>query len=140
MADNFGTTDNIYIESDYDNIFLIDPNKVENSLGQPMDRPIHHEDLVMYANLEAKMLPRTKLAVGSALTDAVQTTPIASINFLRPGGKTTLNNNYLNEITGLNTLMVKVLINQVKPMYNNKTKVMIFILNKTQLTVKILVY
>ena len=104
MADNFGTTDNIYIESDYDNIFLIDPNKVENSLGQPMDRPIHHEDLVMYANLEAKMLPRTKLAVGSALTDAVQTTPIASINFLRPGGKTTLNNNYLNEITGLNTV------------------------------------
>ena len=50
------------------------------------------------------MLPRTKLAVGSALTDAVQTTPIASINFLRPGGKTTLNNNYLNEITGLNTV------------------------------------
>jgi hypothetical protein len=104
MADNFGTTDNIYIESDYDNIFLIDPNKVENDSGQPIDRPVHHENLVMYANLEAKMLPRTKLAVGSALTDAIQTTPIASINFLRPGGKTTLNNNYLNEITGLNTV------------------------------------
>jgi len=65
---------------------------------------IHHENLVMYANLEAtNVFPRTKLAVGAPLTDAIQNVPIAAMNFLRPGGKTLLTNAYLDEITGLNT-------------------------------------
>jgi len=107
MADNIQVNDNILVELDYQNICLIDPNKVVNIDGTVRERQIHHEDLVMYANLEAKMLPRTKLAVGANLLDAVQTTPIASINFLRPGGKTNLTNDYLDEITGLNSISGK---------------------------------
>ena len=107
MADNFQTNDNILVDFDYQNIVLVDPNKTVNLDGTVQERQIHHENLVMYANLEAKMLPRTKLAVGANLLDSVQTTPIASINFLRPGGKTNLSNDYLDEITGLNSISGK---------------------------------
>jgi len=107
MADNFQTNDNILVDFDYQNIVLVDPNKTVNLNGTVQERQIHHENLVMYANLEAKMLPRTKLAVGANLLDSVQTTPIASINFLRPGGKTNLSNDYLDEITGLNSISGK---------------------------------
>lgn len=107
MADNFQTNDNILVDFDYQNVVLVDPNKTVNLNGTVQERQIHHENLVMYANLEAKMLPRTKLAVGANLLDSVQTTPIASINFLRPGGKTNLSNTYLDEITGLNSISGK---------------------------------
>ena len=107
MADNFQTNDNILVDFDYQNVVLVDPNKTVNLDGKVQERQIHHENLVMYANLEAKMLPRTKLAVGANLLDAVQTTPIASINFLRPGGNTNLTNAYLDEITGLNSISGK---------------------------------
>ena len=107
MADNFQTNDNILVDFDYQNVVLVDPNKTVNINGTVQERQIHHENLVMYANLEAKMLPRTKLAVGANLLDSVQTTPIASINFLRPGGKTNLSNDYLDEITGLNSISGK---------------------------------
>ena len=108
MAGNeYNTNDNILVDFDYQNIVLVDPNKTVNLDGTIQERQIHHENLVMYANLEAKMLPRTKLAVGSSLTDAVRVLPVASINFLRPGGDTTLKNKYLDEITGLNTVSGK---------------------------------
>lgn len=83
MADNFQTNDNILVDFDYQNVVLVDPNKTVSLDGTVQERQIHHENLVMYANLEAKMLPRTKLAVGANLLDSVQTTPIASINFLK---------------------------------------------------------
>lgn len=108
MAGNeFNTNDDIFVDFDYQNIVLVDPNKTVRLDGTVQERQIHHENLVMYANLEAKMLPRTKLAVGQSLLDPIQTTPIASINFLRPGGKTTLSNSYLDEITGLNSISGK---------------------------------
>ncbi len=66
MADNIQVNDNILVELDYQNICLIDPNKVVNIDGTVRERQIHHEDLVMYANLEAKMIPRSKL-VGKEL-------------------------------------------------------------------------
>lgn len=106
MADNLLPNDNILVDYDYQNVVLVDPNKTVNLDGKVQERQVHHEELVMYANLEAKMLPRTKLAVGANYLD-VQTTPIASINFLRPGGKTTLRNDYLDEITGLNSISGK---------------------------------
>jgi hypothetical protein len=65
MADNFQTNDNILVDFDYQNVVLVDPNKTVNLDGTVQERQIHHENLVMYANLEAKMLPRTKLAVGA---------------------------------------------------------------------------
>ena len=92
--------ENILVEFDYNNITIIDPNKVVDEFGVSKERLIRAEDLVMYANLECSLLPRTKLAVGVANNDAIQTVSIATINFLKPGGKQFLDNSYTDEITG----------------------------------------
>ncbi len=105
MADK---TENIYVAFDYNNITIVDPNKVIDGDGAVKERYVKQEELVMYANLECSVLPRTKLAVGTPQNlDSVQTTSIAEINFLNPGKKKFLNNEYTNEITGQNSLKGK---------------------------------
>ena len=101
MADKI---ENILVEFDYNNITIVDPNKVVDLDGNVKERYVKQENLVMYANLECRVLPRTKLAVGSANGDAIQTVSLASINFLNPGGKGLLDNAYTNEITGQGSL------------------------------------
>jgi hypothetical protein len=102
MVDN---GENIFVDFDYNNITIIDPNKVVDSDGKIKDRNIKQENLVMYANLECKLLPRTKLAVGVSNDDAINTISLASINFLNQGTKDgKLNNKYTDEITGKDTL------------------------------------
>ena len=51
MADN---GENILVEFDYDNITLIDPNKLVDEQGNVKDRLVKQEDLVYYANLECQ--------------------------------------------------------------------------------------
>jgi hypothetical protein len=97
-------SENILVEFDYNNISIIDPNKVIDSDGKVQERYVKQENLVMYANLECKVLPRTKLALGVANNDQVQTVSIASINFLKPGDKTFLDNSYTDELTGKDTI------------------------------------
>ena len=92
--------ENILVEFDYDNITLIDPNKIVDSEGKVSDRLVKHENLVFYANLECNVLPRTKLALGSALNDSVRTVSVGKINLLYPGNKTFMDNRYTDEITG----------------------------------------
>ena len=101
MADN---QENILVEFDYNNITIIDPNKVIDENGKAKERVVRQEDLVMYANLECKVLPRTKLAIGVSNNDQIQTISIASMNFLKPGGKVFLDNSYTDEITGKDSL------------------------------------
>ena len=55
-------SENILVEFDYNNISIIDPNKVIDSDGRVQERYVKQENLVMYANLECKVLPRTKYA------------------------------------------------------------------------------
>lgn len=91
MADNLFNNQNILVESDYENITVIDPNRVFNKDGTITERLVNHEELVMYANLEAVVIPRTKLVNGSNFGDSVQNIRIGSlqgdeerkINFLR---------------------------------------------------------
>jgi hypothetical protein len=101
MVDN---SENILVEFDYNNIIIVDPNKVIDSEGNAKERLLNQEDLVMYANLECKPIPRTKLAIGSDNNDIIRNTSIATINFLKPGGKEFLDNSYTDEITGKDTL------------------------------------
>lgn len=101
MVDN---PENILVEFDYNNITIIDPNKVIDENGRAKERLVKQEDLVMYANLECKVLPRTKLAVGTANNDAIQTVSIATINFLKPGNKEYLDNSWTDEMTGKDSL------------------------------------
>ena len=105
--------ENILVELDYNNITIIDPNKLVDEHGVASDRHVRQEDLVMYANLECKVIPRTKLSVGTANNDAIQTISIASMNFLKPGGKTFLDNEYTDEFTGKDTIQGKG-VNQPK--------------------------
>jgi hypothetical protein len=100
-GDNEG---NILVEFDYNNIILIDPNKTIDNQGNIQERLVDHENLIMYANLTAQVIPRTKLAVGSTNDVARQTISVASMNFLRPGSNQSLTTGYYDELTGLGSL------------------------------------
>ena len=89
---------------DFQNITIVDPNKIIGPDGLPQERLVKHEELVMYANLEAKMVPRTKLVQGDNLSNSVTNQQIATVNFLMPGGKEFLTNDYLDQITGRDSL------------------------------------
>lgn len=103
MADKLRADNNgdILVEFDYNNIIVVDPNRtIKNGVVQ--ERLVDHENLVMYANLEAEMYPRTKLAVGGSISDRIKTTSLAKINFLKPGNGESLNTGYYDQLTGKN--------------------------------------
>ena len=111
MADNifgrkFYAEEKIAVETDYNNIIVIDPNKVVMEDGSFQERNVAQENLVMYANLEAKFLPRTKLANGVTLEESIYNVPVAdmNINFLNPGNKGFLDTSWSDYITGQNSL------------------------------------
>lgn len=96
----------------FDNIVLVDPNKVVNGDGEQIDRLVEHENLVMYANLEAKIIPRTKLALGENTEQMSRNLKIANfgetedgqINFLKPQGKKYFDTSYTDQLTGKGSL------------------------------------
>ena len=95
---------NIYVEFDYNNLILVDPNKTIDANNNVSERLVDHENLVMYANLEADVLPRTKLAVGISPEDSgLQTISVAKLNFLKPTKNSYLGTGYYDELTGSNT-------------------------------------
>jgi len=93
----------VHTEFNYNNIILVDPNKVVDAQGNISERLVDHENLVMYANLEAELLPRTKLNVGSS-PDSIRTISIAKMNFLKPNNNDYLNTQYYDELTGKNSI------------------------------------
>lgn len=93
MAGNeFFNNQNVYVETDYDNIIVVDPNKVVDKDGKVSERLVNHEELVMYASLEAKIIPRSKLVVGDNFETAVENIRVGAIddsketviNFMKP--------------------------------------------------------
>lgn len=100
LPDNAG---GILVEFDYNNIIVVDPNKTIDANGNIQERLVDHENLVMFCNLEAEVLPRTKLAVGGSPQNAATTVSIAKINFLAPNEKDYFSTSYYDELTGLNT-------------------------------------
>ena len=123
--------ENILVEFDYQNITVIDPNKIIDNDGKVSERLINHEDLVIYANLECNVVPRTKLAVGVPLNESLKTISVGKINFLNPGFKTFLEDGYVDEITGKNSLEGKG-VNQVNSKFKYaKNKSDDFYVNQT---------
>ena len=118
MVDN---NENIFVEFDNNNVSLIDPNKVFTNDGKIKERNVNHENLVMYANLECSVLPRTKLALGVSNDDRNQTITVGSINFLKQGDKSYLDNEYTDELTGKGSLKGQG-VNQVTQREIPKTK------------------
>jgi hypothetical protein len=103
-SDNSG---NIYVEFDYNNLIVVDPNKTIDAFGKIKERLVDHENLVMYANLEAELLPRTKLAVGGSPEDNARLVSVAKMNFLKPTKETSLGSGYYDELTGENSTKFK---------------------------------
>ena len=93
-------SENILVEFDYQNITVIDPNKVVDNDGNVKERLLQHEDLVYYANLECALTPRTKLAIGVPQEQNTQTVSVGNINFLNPGFKKFLDTGWSDELTG----------------------------------------
>ena len=89
--------DNIHIENDYQNIFVVNPNKVDLPNGQVGDRNIAQEELVMYANLECNLQPRSKLIVGGNSNSQLRTIGLGKINFLKPTGNDYLTTNWTEQ-------------------------------------------
>lgn len=79
MADNSVNNQNILVEHDYENITVIDPNRVFQQDGTITERLVNHEELVKYANLEAIVIPRTKLVNGSNFDDNIENIRIGSM-------------------------------------------------------------
>jgi hypothetical protein len=104
QADNSG---NILVEFDYNNLIVVDPNKTIDNFGNIEERLVDHENLVMYANLEADVIPRTKLAVGGSPEDRVRTISVAKMNFLKPTKNSYLGTGYYDELTGENSTQFK---------------------------------
>ena len=128
MADKFYNNQNVFVEADYDNIVVVDPNKMVEPDGKVVERLVNHEELVIYANLEAKVLPRTKLALGSTYDDTIQNLRIGAIdgdieskvNFMKPKGKKYFDTSWTDQLTGDGSLTGDG-INQTKVEWSERT-------------------
>ncbi len=118
QADSNG---DIYVEFDYNNIIVVDPNKTIDRFGKIQERLVDHENLVMYANLEAEVLPRTKLAVGTIPGSGIETISVAKINFLKPTKDNYLGVGYYDELTGKDSRKFQGQ-NQTKDIFDTKNK------------------
>lgn len=116
--------DNVLVEFDYQNVVLVDPNKVVDSEGRAKERLLKHENLVYYANLECNLYPRTRLAVDSVGNVDNRTLSIAKIDYLNPSGKYYLENAYVDDLTGLNSTSETGSVNQIiEKQVNNSNQV-----------------
>lgn len=61
---NLNNKNNILIKTDQNNLIFIDPNSVVENNGEVKMRSVDHEDMVMYVNLEADLIPRTTMILG----------------------------------------------------------------------------
>jgi len=101
MADNLTSGQgNVYVELDYNNIVIVDPNKKVDINGNVSERLVDPENLVMYVNLEANVLPRTKLSIGGSQEQDSTLVQVAKIDFLKPNKDGFLTTQYFEEITG----------------------------------------
>jgi hypothetical protein len=92
--DKINQNENILVRVDQQNIIHIDPNSVVDSNGQIQPRLVDAENLVMYLNLEADLVPRTTFYANN------QENPLTSVaqgtfNLLRnQGDKNKFENNF----------------------------------------------
>jgi len=101
MADEIYNNDNVLVEFAENNIVLVDPNKVVDANGQPQDRAVNQENLTIYANLQARVVPRSKVITGSGMeTESLVDVFEGKINFLKPGGKEYMTSDWTDTDTG----------------------------------------
>jgi len=75
-------SENILVKVDQNNLIYVDPNSVVDADGNIQPRGLKQENLVMYVNLEADLIPRTRLVAedqGSTLVSIAK----GNLNFLK---------------------------------------------------------
>ena len=83
MANNkLNSGENILVKVDQNNLIYIDPNSVVNN-GVVEERGVKQENLVMYVNLEADLIPRTTL-VDSGNKSTLVSVAEGTLNILKP--------------------------------------------------------
>lgn len=106
MADSIvNDSEKVYSKQVGGNLVLIDPNKVISADGNSIkDRLVRHEDLVMYVNLTAKVIPRSKLISARGASDASVNVALfdGEINFLKPQNKKSLDSDWTDAFTNPN--------------------------------------
>jgi hypothetical protein len=91
---NINQNENILVTVDQQNIIHIDPNSVVDSNGQIQSRLVNHENLVMYVNLEADLIPRTTLFTNNE-QNSLFSVAQGTFNLLRnQGDKNEFENNF----------------------------------------------
>jgi len=99
MADKLLNSGDVLTNPVGDNVVVIDPNKVVVN-GEIKDRLVEQEDLVMYANLSARIFPRSKILAGGGAGDEVIIDVFdGELNFLKPKGKDFLDSDWTEAFT-----------------------------------------
>lgn len=78
---DFSSTENILVKVDENNLIYLDPNTVIVD-GQIQPRLVNHENLVMYVNLEADLVPRSRLSINNN-TNTLESIAKGTFNMLR---------------------------------------------------------
>ena len=103
MANEIANGNNVLVEFSENNILLVDPNKIYEN-GNPVARLVEPENLTIYANLTARVVPRSKLISGVALDTQSPESFVdifeGDINFLKPGNKDYLTTQWTDMQTG----------------------------------------
>jgi len=108
MADKINKG-NIWTTNVGNNLIVVDPNKIVGSNGGPQDRLVNTEDMVMYANLEARIFPRSKIIAGSTAGDKISVGIFdGELNFLKPRNSDFINSDWTEAFTdpGINQKVV----------------------------------
>ena len=79
---NIGGNENIHVKVDQNNLIFIDPGTVVDKNGELHPRLVNQENLVMYVNLEADLIPRSTLFSEGNKTTVVSIAG-GKLNFLR---------------------------------------------------------
>lgn len=82
MGNKKGTTNDILVKVDQNNLMYIDPNSVVDKDGQVLPREVQPENLVTYVNLEADLIPRTTLITGND-TNSLSSIAKGTFNLMR---------------------------------------------------------
>ena len=114
-------SNDIFVEKNFDNIFIVNPNRVLNQYGNPEDRYVKHEELIYYVNLECELKPRSRLISGDENGTTLTQIAIGKVNFLKPNDQDYLTTNWTKlqsdvtdpnvingELLGLKTVTYKI--------------------------------
>ena len=80
---DLSNSENILVKVDQNNLIYVDPNSVVDNNGNIQPRGIKQENLVMFVNLEADLVPRTTLIADGGQGNTLLSIARGNFNFLK---------------------------------------------------------